>query len=171
MTVELKITPTMISQAKGNKMAGMLRMYALDFLRLTVATPNVFDFIRDEVDHTKTVAQYNEFAATGKSIHMPWLDVDMHTGKVVGHEGRHRAMAVYKETSGHNFPVGICLRDRGYPAYYKEVKVDPTEEDPYPFYKKIFVTKEDIPPVFIGQFVHREIKVDSSKMVEFWSNK
>lgn len=168
---ELKIVPTMFQQARGNKMTGMIFMNPLDFLRLTVPTPNIFDWIRQEEKdpHTKTLVEYNQFAAQGKSIHLPWLDVDMFTGKVVGHEGRHRALAVYV-AGGRKFPVGICLRERGYPVYYKEVRVQPTEEDPYPFSKKVFMTKENVPPVFVGQFVHREVPVDSSKMEEFWAS-
>jgi hypothetical protein len=159
---KLKITPTMISNAKNNKMVGFIEMNPLDFLRLTVNTPNVFDFIRQEKDHTKSLEDYNQFATSGKSIHMPWLDVDMYTGKVVGHEGRHRAMSVIN-ADGRVIPVGICLRERGYPVYYKENKV----EGEYRWIKR-FMSKSEVPPVFIGQFVHREIKVDSTKMVEFW---
>lgn len=166
---ELKITQTMLDQARGNKLTGFLIMNPLDFLRLTVNTPNVFDFIRQEKDDTKTVEEYNSFAAKGKSIHMPWLDVDMYTGKVVGHEGRHRAMAVYA-AGGHKFPVGICLRERGYPIYYKEIQHPPDDSHKHDWWEKVYMTKEKVPPVFIGQFVHREIRVDSTKMVEFWSS-
>lgn len=162
--MSLKITPRMLENAASNKMVGWLWMHPLDFLRLSCPYPNIFKWIDEEREHTKPLSQYNEFAAQGKSIHMPWLDVDMHTGKVCGHEGRHRAIAVHL-AGDPQMPVGVCLRDRGYPVYYNEVQSGPNHWDT----KKVFVTKEDVPPVFVGQFVHREVPVNHSKMVEFWA--
>ena len=158
----LTITPRMLDNARGNKCVGWIIMNPLDFLRLTTTKPNVFDWIQQEKGDTKTVSEYNGFAASGKSILMPWLDVDRHTGKVVGHEGRHRAIAVYVADS-RKFPVAICLRDRGYPIYYTQPYPDPRD------LVKKFMTKEDVPPVFIGQFVHREVAINTETMEAFWA--
>lgn len=163
----LTITHKMLDNAQANKCVGWLSMNPLDFLRLTTTKPNVFDWIRQEEDDTKSLAEYNKYAATGNAIHMPWLDVDMHTGKVVGHEGRHRAIAVYSADS-RQFPVSFCLRERGYPVYYR---MEETHEG-YPYNRsKKFVTKSDVPTVLVGQFVHREVPIDTSKMVEFWADR
>jgi hypothetical protein len=153
----------MLDNARGNKCVGWLNINPLDFLRLTTTKPNVFDWIKQEESDTKSLADYNSYAASGKSILMPWLDVDMHTGKVLGHEGRHRAIAVYLANS-HKFPTAICLRDRGYPVYYTQPYPDPMD------LVKKFMTKDDVPKVFTGQFVHREVAVQTDTMKEFWAD-
>lgn len=159
----LTITPKMLDNARSNKCVGWLYLNPIDFLRLTTTKPNVFDWIKQEQSDTKSLAEYNGFTSSGDSIHMPWLDVDRHTGKVVGHEGRHRAIAVYVADS-RKFPVAICLRDRGYPIYYTRPYADTRS------LVKNFLTKEDVPPVFTGQFVHREVAVPTKGVVEFWAS-
>ena len=162
MNNTLKITDRMLSNARANKMTGWLSMPPLDFLRLTISTSNVFDWIRQESSDTKSLADYNEYASSGDSTLMPWLDVDRSTGRVCGHEGRHRAIAVHN-AGGTKFPVGICLRVRGYAVYY-----DTPDEDSL---RKQFTTKEDVPKVFVGQFNHREIAVNTELMTEFWADR
>ena len=141
---------------------------ALDFIRLTITESNAFDWMEKELPHTKSLAEYNKYAESGESILMPWLDVDIITGKVLGHEGRHRALAVYNASNSPStplFPIAICLRDRGYPIYYKEDQV-PGE------YKwvKTYMTHKNVPKVFVGQFVHREVHVDTNKIQDFWGD-
>ena len=159
----LKTTPEMLRQGEANKMVGWLPdFHPLDFLRLTCPEPNVFRWIEQEsAGHTKSLDEYNHYASIGKSIHMPWLDVDVHTGKVIGHEGRHRAIAVHLANE-RKMAVGICLREKGYPVYYWE----DTSGHPW---VKTYVSKINVPPVFVGQFVHREIPVDVSHLNEFWA--
>lgn len=162
----LKITPRMLENARANKCAGWLEMNPLDFLRLTTTKPNVFDWIKQEQSDTKSLAEYNQYAASGASALMPWLDVDMATGKVIGHEGRHRAIAVYLANS-RAFPVAICLRERGYPVYYQWAE----SGKPYPEdRKKVYVSQKDVPPVLVGQFIHREVAIKPETLVEFWKD-
>ncbi len=156
----------MIRQAKGIKCVGYLpKFHVLDFLRLTITDSNVFNWLEQEAGHTKELTEYNQFAKEGKSIHMPWLDVDIITGRVVGHEGRHRAASVYM-ADGRYIPVSICLRDRGYPVYYREVR----RADAYG-YEKTFLTHADVPKVLVGQFVHREIHIEPDTMTDFWADR
>lgn len=160
----LNVTERMLSNARANKSTGWLEMPPLDFLRLTVTQPNVFDWIRQEKGHTKSLVEYNKYASSGESVLMPWLDVDISTGKVLGHEGRHRAIAVHV-AGGRKFPVSICLRERGYPIYHR--RAEPEVE--YSLRKR-YMTKEDVPRVFIGQFLHREIDVRTELLHEFWAD-
>ena len=152
---DLKITDRMLQQAKSNKSVGWLYLDPTQFLSLTVTESNVFDWIERELPETKSVADYNSYQTL-----MPWLDVDVETGKVVGHEGRHRAAACIKD-SVKRLPVAIHLREHGSALYYR------TENGSL---KKRFVTKDDVPKVLIGQFVHRSLLIDTSHIHEFWAS-
>lgn len=159
---DLKITDKMLSTAKSNKCVGWIYLDPVQFLSLTVTDHNVFDWIEKELPHTKTVDDYNSY-----DTQMPWLDVDVHTGKVVGHEGRHRAAACVK-SKVKRLPVAICLRENGYPVYYRQPYID-DRQNPKQL-KKVFVTKSDVPKVLIGQFVHRSLLIDTNHMHEFWAS-
>lgn len=152
---DLKITDKMLANAKTNKSVGWMYFDPVQFLSLTVTDHNVYDWIKKEIPDTKTVEDYNSY-----DIHMPWLDIDMHTGKVVGHEGRHRAAACIK-SKVKRVPVALCLRDHGHPVYYEENHATNT---------KTFVSKKDIPKVLVGQFVHRSLLIDTSTVHEFWAS-
>lgn len=152
----------MLQNAKSNKSVGWLYLDPVQFLSLTVTDHNVYDWIEQELPHTKTVDDYNSYETL-----MPWLDVDMHTGKVVGHEGRHRAAACIK-SGAKRIPVSICLRDHGHACYYTEPNID-DRDSPKRFAKK-FVTKADVPRVLVGQFVHRSLLIDISHIHEFWAS-
>lgn len=159
---DLKITDRMLQNAKSNKCVGWLYLDPVQFLSLTVTDHNVYDWIEKELPHTKTIDEYNSYETL-----MPWLDVDMHTGKVLGHEGRHRAAACIK-SGVKRLPVAICLRDHGYPVYYSQPFIDDYENPKQ--LQKVFVTKKDVPRVLVGQFVHRSLLIDPSKMHEFWAS-
>lgn len=158
----LLVTPRMLDSAASNKCVGYILMRPYNFLSLTIdSSLTVNQWIGREASETFTVEQYNEFARAGKSSLMPWLDVDMHTGKVVGHEGRHRAAAC--ESEGVRWiAVAICLRDRGYPVYYV------SDED----FNKTFMTKEDCPDELRGQFNGARVLVELSHWEkEFWASR
>ena len=158
---DLKITEYMLQEAKANKSVGWLYMDPVQFLSLAVTDHNVYNWIEKEIPHTKSLDEYNSY-----KTQMPWLDVDMETGKVVGHEGRHRAAACIKDKCN-RLPVAIILRDRGYSHYYSEPFID--DYDNPKRFKKKFVTKDDVPKVFVGQFVHRSVLIDPSHLHEFWA--
>lgn len=166
-TKELLLTPKMFAQAKGNKSIGHLMMHPLDFLKLT--TPgSTSQWIAEEKPYTKTLDEYNGFAEEGTSILPPWLDVDLKNGQVVGHEGRHRAMAVIN-AGGTKFPVFVVLKEKPegsnyhYAIYYRE---DRPLDGPW---KKHFLGKKDIPLVWTGQFNSaNKVKVDLSTFEGFY---
>lgn len=159
---DLKITDRMLENSKSNKSVGWLYLDPVQFLSLTVTDHNVYDWIKKELPHTKTIDQYNSYETL-----MPWLDVDMHTGKVIGHEGRHRAAACIK-SGVKRLPVSICLRDHGYPVYYRQPNIS-DHESPKQL-EKVFVTKKDVPRVLVGQFVHRSLLIDTNHLHEFWAS-
>ena len=151
----------MLENAKSNKSVGWLYFDPVQFLSLTVTNHNVYEWIEQELPHTKTVEDYNSYETL-----MPWLDVDVKTGKVVGHEGRHRAAACVK-SKVNRLPVALCLRDHGHPLYYRQPFIN--ENNNPKQLQKVFVTKEDVPKVLVGQFVHRSLLIHPEKMQEFWA--
>lgn len=166
-TKELLITPKMYAQAKGNKSIGHIMMSPMDFLKLS--TPgNTSTWISEEKSYTKTLDEYNGFAKEGTSILPPWLDIAMDTGKVLGHEGRHRAMAVMN-AGGTKFPVFIVLKEGSegshsyWSVYYKESRPDDGR------WVKRYLGKKDIPLVWTGQFNSaNKVKVDLSTFEGFY---
>lgn len=145
---KLLLTQKMVDNMKGNKAVGFYLMDPWDFLSLTT-DKLVNEWVKQEQDETRTVEEYNEFAQAGKSILPPFLDIDRKTGKVVGHEGRHRAAALLN-SHGDRFMVAITLRDNGYPVYYEYPFEDGPDRSKWLI--KRYLTTEDVPPVFHGQF-------------------
>lgn len=106
------ITDEHLRQATGNKALVIVWMQPYEFLQLT----------NDELETARgkaggyeplPVADYNEFARSGKNIIMPSLDIELDgegSGRVVSHEGRHRALAVMKEYPTARYPVALFLR-------------------------------------------------------------
>ena len=82
-TTQLKVSSEALETAKSNKCVGYIEMNPLDFIKLTVSG-SVFAWLDQEKEYTKTLDEYNSY----NSRLMPWLDVDIHSGKVVGHEGK-----------------------------------------------------------------------------------
>lgn len=161
---ELKLTQQMFDRAKANKCVGWFYMDPRDYLRLTIDEANVDAWIAHEGDEVQSLEVYNSYNITL----MPWLDVDMHSGKVVGHEGRHRAAACIK-AGVKKFPVAICLREQGYPTYYRQPFIDEYENPKQ--LMKVFVTKDDVPSMLKGQFRAASVSIKSNiaHMQEFWA--
>lgn len=156
----IKVTPGNLDQAQGLKSIGYLMMTPYQFLSLTAEYP-VETWLRqeEEAKRTLTVEQYNEFQKNGKSIHMPWLYIAIEcddpnkNGKVVDHEGRHRAAALINAGRKDDvcFPVAIMLCEQGkWPKYREELPPD---------YKKRYLSLEDIPMILKGQFLPTKVKL------------
>lgn len=162
----LILTPTMMDQMRSNKCIGWLYMNPVTFLMLTIDAGQSLDtWLEDEREHTRTLEEYNEFARNGKSILMPWLDVDIKTGRVLGHEGRHRAAACIHATV-REFPVAIRLYEDRYPIYYREDTSGHT-------WVKTYLGKDDCPDQFKGQYnsyTSRPLP-DSAWQREFWTDR
>ena len=128
----LNYTNAMRKNAVGNKCQLIVEMPAVDFIRLTTSGKNEIDQI---MKSAKTVDQYNRWSRMGDepeyeaqvnqgktytdrdyehgSIVHPFLNIriskDGKYGKVVGHEGRHRAAASI-HAGQPNVQVAICLK-------------------------------------------------------------
>jgi len=113
----LRQTDTMRRQAKGLKSQVIVEMSPEEFLLMTTSSQSQR---RDIMNNAKSLQDYNRWAKAGDdddfnkrinqgktsddddyvwgSIHMPWLTIKLSDGgkhgKVVGHEGRHRAAAL-----------------------------------------------------------------------------
>ena len=146
---ELLVTQQMLSVAKSEKAAGVITMPAWDFLFLTI-NKSVDEWVSDEKDDTKPLDFYNGEAHKDRIRVMPFLDVEMDTGKVVGHEGRHRAAALMANRNHAEMQVAIYLRRDGYKVYYTQPYID-SKDYTKRFIKK-FVSTSDIPKTLIGQF-------------------
>ena len=146
----LAITNEQLRQARGNKASAIIWMYPEDFLALTTS--------RDDADWAQMVAgrpvqpleKYNRYSREGETRIMPMLDVEMSTGQVMGHEGRHRAAAVMNsEGPEATLAVAIVLLENGYAQYYRE--------DGPPNYTKTFMGFADVPRVLLPQhFSYRD---------------
>lgn len=118
---KLMLTDGHISHAKSNKAVAIIWMSPRDFLSLTtMADDSAWE---KEISYrpVQPIEAYNRYIAEGENIIMPRLDVELGTGKVTGHEGRHRAAAVMN-ARGAVLPVSIHLRDPETYAleYYEE---------------------------------------------------
>lgn len=98
----LPLQKNLIPRARGSYGALVATMRPKDFILLTVADRSNIKTIMDE---TKVgLDKYNK-----NEYNMPSLIVNWDTGKVLGHEGRHRAAMIIKE-GGDKFPVVIFFR-------------------------------------------------------------
>lgn len=163
---QLIVTPSMEHRAKSNKAIGILEMEAYDFLNLTVKE-TVPTWIDNEAGDIHSVKQYNEWAKAGEIQVMPFLDVDRKTGKVVSHEGRHRAAALYKASAMSTMRVAIALRTNGYLDYYDEPNID--DYDNPARFKKVFLSTNDLPNSFIGQFKPSKVFVYKPDFKPFYT--
>jgi hypothetical protein len=142
----LIVNDEMLEQARGNKMIAVFVMPAMDFLKLTSSKempPEHF------VKESKSLADYNKYVSTGETIIMPFLKVEQGTGRVKGHEGRHRAGALIKELGPDvKMKVAISVSSRdGITRYYTEVR------DPKTYIaKKTFLGVDDVPIELRGEF-------------------
>lgn len=100
--------------------AYITRMHAKDFLELTTGETRTPQTIKDEVE---SVFWRDTFDADKvRAVEgTPFLDVDRDTGKVIGHEGRHRiAGAALKHGDNVMFPVVIDFRHKSLEKHFGE---------------------------------------------------
>jgi hypothetical protein len=170
---KLLVTNKNIRQAMSNKSIGYFKMSPREFLLLTTRrSPEQWIESEDAEDQIQTVEQYNNWQRDGSSIHMPWLDVTYNgsaRGKIVGHEGRHRAAALIQAGWRNEdcFPVAVILREDGKsPIYYKTVLTDP--DDPYSGQKQM-LDLQDVPARFVGQYNSNVVKPKFSSWKSFYA--
>lgn len=167
---ELKISQRSLDILKDNKCIGWVTIHPKDFLRLTVEGP-VEPWIKEEAPYTKTLEEYNSY----KDIHAPWLDIRMTDGKVLSHDGRHRAMAVLN-AGGTKMKIGVCLCDaRGFKTYYVDKYTDEEIEalgDRMLMHARRYLGKADCPTTLKGQFSPVSVAFPLTAWgAEFWTEK
>lgn len=156
----LNVTEEQIRSVVNNKEVGLLLVRARDFLTLTLE-----DFDHDVAEAratgmyngraVATIEQYNAgLPEYGPPRIMPLLSVRLSDkmGKVTGHEGRHRALALYMQDPEALMWVAFALRDaRG------EARIPAGYASRYygPGYIKDPVTLSDVPEKLRAQFNNR----------------
>lgn len=136
----LTITHHMKEKARVNKGCCILEMSCNHFIYLTTA--HAEQWKAAEAAETYTLAQYNEWVHRGDCDTIPYLEVDIHTGKVKGHEGRHRSLSLLL-AGHHKMPVVIYLKDGYSNTYHKWDHETDT---------KRYFTRAEVPRSLIGQF-------------------
>lgn len=183
----LPLSKSAYANNRSRKASFVAVMSPRDFIRLTTRNDEAFDSI---VKNTKVeLDQYksgdNEYHKAD-SYFMPFLNVSM-TGKVLGHEGRHRAAMVMK-AGGDKFPCTIHLytpdeyvlvyswhdwdtdeqhvRKEIFPSYEEaEKREEELKKDDSVYYKtdiehqgRVLKKMSEMPSTLIGQF-NSDIKV------------
>ncbi len=117
----LKLSKNQLPTLRGRYSAFIITMHPSDFLKLT-ASPHDRDHIEQQIDNGEFPrADFGDegYGENGK-FDLPFLTVEYPSGKVLGHEGRHRAMMVLKQGAT-KFPVSIMLRSSSkYELRYKD---------------------------------------------------
>jgi len=152
----LKITPEMLRQARGNKMHVIVGMNPEAFLKLTTRTNDVEWFRKN----CKSLSDYNQWAEEGETIVMPLLNIDVQTGQIKGHEGRHRAAAL------------ICARAKEIPISIRMRNYTDEQRKKYGHFKADYQMKfEDLPDYIHGQYGQGTIdKKDLRVIIDGWEN-
>ena len=140
------VTKRMELNAKDSYALGKIKIDPDDFLRLTTDDPQfVYD---DNKERNLTYQDYENFGLREETIIHPFLRIDVSTGVVTGHEGRHRAAAA--KEAGENFYVHI------YPDY--DSKTGKLKKAVLEGFGEQF-----IPDILIGQFNPEvEVKLDKN---------
>lgn len=152
-TPRLLFTAQQRAAARNMRCVGYVMMAPFDFLRLTMPQGvSVVQWIQanQKADRLPSLEVYNQYTRTRSNTQMPYLQLDwgeydsIPLGRVVGHEGRHRAAAV-RVAGGTEIPVGIQIVNGLHAPKYLPV-----------------------PPVFTGQWNHNQTyKFDPSKYTPF----
>lgn len=84
-------TDDQVLQAIDSHAGAFVDMAPIDFLRLTTLDE---DHIRKVQSEAHDLAKYEKHMESGKCEVHPFLRIDVKSGQVVGHDGRHRAAAI-----------------------------------------------------------------------------
>ena len=113
--MKLKMLPDQVRNARGLYAAFIISIQPRDFIELTTHDTKEFQHIYSR-KFPLSPEEYKEHMA-GLSIEndegsyqMPFLNVDFPSGKITGHEGRHRA-AMLDKNGGKSMPVFIIPKE------------------------------------------------------------
>ena len=119
-TYRLPLRANQIAKARGSYGAFIVTMLPTDFLRLTTPDDAAIKAVQNR-PFPETEEEY-EFSEFGK-FEIPFLTVRFPDGKILGHEGRHRAAMILRN-GGNRIPVIIYPRSEdsycGEATYYDE---------------------------------------------------
>jgi hypothetical protein len=118
LEANLPLRPGVIKNSHGAYGAFVVVMSPYDFLELTTSNEAQLQAIKNGTDRDRPFPQpddeYNKdhegLSVTAGRFDMPFLYVQFPSGKVTGHEGRHRAAMVHR-SGGKSFPVMIYPRE------------------------------------------------------------
>lgn len=139
----LLVTAQHRHQMVGNKSCGYVLMDPRDFLNLACESTSEKMEIMQEAAPLQT---YNDYALAGKNLLPPWLDIETQKapmGRVIGHEGRHRAAACVA-AKVLKMPVFLIKREHGV-AIWRRPK---TMGDKFSFR---LIGPQDFPEYALGQ--------------------
>lgn len=133
----LKITDEMYRQARGNGMHFVVEFPVKEFLLMSTENEKSLETIQKQC---RTIDDYNRWAEEGETILMPFLSVDADSGKITGHEGRHRATAI------------MCSGAKTMPVSIRLIPNEAMKEKYGVFEAKYAGLFEDLPDTIVGQF-------------------
>lgn len=149
-------SPRAYEVAKGNKIQMIVVMSPHKFLGLTTDSKDR-DII---IKNSQSVDFYNQLMDKGEILVMPFLDIDLKTCTIVGHEGRHRAAALIK-MGVDEMTVGIKMR----PSEKEVQKYKYTRNN-----SEYSLNSSDFPPVVKGQYAGTTVlkKTDFKIIKDGW---
>ncbi len=138
---DLPVTDIQINVAMDNKAIGLVLMPPDVFIQLTVQNNTQYEYM---LTNAADISVYIKSIHTQDNIVMPFLKINPQ-GKILGHEGRHRAGALVnaKKTK---LPVAIIVtNEKGYAEYYTHSY----EEG------KKYLGIDSVPTVWHGQYTSK----------------
>jgi hypothetical protein len=124
--VRLPLVKGVTKRARAHYGAFVCVMRPEDFLWLTTDTDS-YDYIKRDVEKNYSWEKYLQ----APSDQTPFLDIEWDSGKVIGHEGRHRAMMMVQQ-GGRAFPCIIYPRQRWWIVSWTDQTGEHAEEFPDP---------------------------------------
>lgn len=131
---------------RGNYGAFVCVMQPSDFLRLTTDGDEHLNKIHnDEFTDLDTYAAGSNEKYNPKQYNMPFLFIEFETGRVTGHEGRHRA-AMVERAGGRSFPCMIIFKEteQWKLTYDRESRTGDESHDPDQEMVEFFPNKEAV---------------------------
>ncbi len=110
--VRLPLRRGEIPKARGSYGAFIITMHPLDFLKLTTTNDEGIAQIQDRKFPATEEEYYDPTLRDFGKFEMPFLTVAFPSGKILGHEGRHRSAMILKQ-GGTKVPVIIYPKSEG----------------------------------------------------------
>jgi len=153
----LVVTRFMTLAAADNKASVWIPINPVNFLRLTTTDDVHMEKI---FSSSRPLDDYNTWSLNGEMGLAPTLRVERDSGKVVSHEGRHRAAALLKADPDARMWVSIVLTGEHGGHNYDLI--------PGKGFEKRFLGPEDVPTVLRGEFRSTRVSIPRSEMVPIW---